>query len=592
MTTHSKQDWDAWFPSQRPLPSDGTFEIGLVLAGAVSAGSYTAGVVDTLVEALDRWEAAKDRNEADVPRHRVVLRVITGASAGGMVGAIAAVALKSGFPHVQPPTPNGNEAAESAKNPLYKAWVKDIDIARMLGTGDLTGGRVPSLLDCSELDRIAREAVAYQGAPRPARHWLPETLPLLLSVTNLRGVPFHLSHTGATGLGHGMQLHRDHVAFLLTGLGTAGAAVRTDTPGYTLLSGGYAQSAPEWTTLAAAALATGAFPIALKPRGLERWSTDYDARFPGAARDNGNGTVTPLCSALGPKAVYRVLCVDGGAMDNEPFELARVALAGHNGTNPRGGKEAKRAVVMVDPFAETDGLGPETEDVSLVKVVLAMIGAWKNQSRFKPFDLDAALDDDVYSRFLIAPSRNGVHGAPAIASGRLGAFLGFFSEAYRDHDYMLGRQNARDFLRKHFTLPADNPLFRNTGWTARADERFRVNGQRPIIPLLPAPDEDRWIVPPWPAKRFRFTEGDALDRAIVARVDALYEAVKQGLRDRAEAATGDWWSRFGSRVSTEGIIVGVKLPWNLYLRSKILAVLRTEITTAVTEVDEATFPPV
>jgi predicted patatin/cPLA2 family phospholipase len=32
------------------------FKIGLVLAGAVSAGAYTAGVVDFLFEALEAWE--------------------------------------------------------------------------------------------------------------------------------------------------------------------------------------------------------------------------------------------------------------------------------------------------------------------------------------------------------------------------------------------------------------------------------------------------------------------------------------------------------------------------------------------------------
>ena len=31
------------------------FEIGLVMAGAVSAGAYTAGVVDFLIRALDQW---------------------------------------------------------------------------------------------------------------------------------------------------------------------------------------------------------------------------------------------------------------------------------------------------------------------------------------------------------------------------------------------------------------------------------------------------------------------------------------------------------------------------------------------------------
>ena len=58
-------------------------------------------------------------------------------------------------------------------------------------------------------------------------------------------------------------------------------------------------------------------------------------------------------------ATYRMLCVDGGAMDNEPLELVRRGLAGWNGRNPRAGNEADRAVLLVDPFAnkETPGLG-------------------------------------------------------------------------------------------------------------------------------------------------------------------------------------------------------------------------------------------
>ena len=34
---------------------------------------------------------------------------------------------------------------------------------------------------------------------------------------------------------------------------------------------------------------------------------------------------------------YQFLSVDGGATDNEPIELARIALAGLSGRNPRGG---------------------------------------------------------------------------------------------------------------------------------------------------------------------------------------------------------------------------------------------------------------
>ena len=48
-----------------PGPAD-TFEIGLVMGGAVSAGAYTAGVLDFLFETLDAWEAAK-KQEAALP---------------------------------------------------------------------------------------------------------------------------------------------------------------------------------------------------------------------------------------------------------------------------------------------------------------------------------------------------------------------------------------------------------------------------------------------------------------------------------------------------------------------------------------------
>jgi len=46
MDTHKHQDrpadWDTLFPAERDLPSDGVFELGMVLGGTVSAGAYTA----------------------------------------------------------------------------------------------------------------------------------------------------------------------------------------------------------------------------------------------------------------------------------------------------------------------------------------------------------------------------------------------------------------------------------------------------------------------------------------------------------------------------------------------------------------------
>ena len=45
--------------NQNPPP----FEIGLVMAGAVSAGAYTAGVMDYLLEVLETWQKEKEKEK-------------------------------------------------------------------------------------------------------------------------------------------------------------------------------------------------------------------------------------------------------------------------------------------------------------------------------------------------------------------------------------------------------------------------------------------------------------------------------------------------------------------------------------------------
>ena len=75
--------------------------MGLCMAGAVSAGAYTAGVMDYLLEALGEWE--KRRNEPGVPSHKVVIPVMGGASAGGMTSVMAASALNNPLPPIDKP---------------------------------------------------------------------------------------------------------------------------------------------------------------------------------------------------------------------------------------------------------------------------------------------------------------------------------------------------------------------------------------------------------------------------------------------------------------------------------------------------------
>jgi len=76
------------------------FKIGINMAGAISAGAYSAGVLDFLTEALDEWYKAKARGEL-VPSHDIPIEVISGASAGGMCAAISAVLLHEDFDHIR-----------------------------------------------------------------------------------------------------------------------------------------------------------------------------------------------------------------------------------------------------------------------------------------------------------------------------------------------------------------------------------------------------------------------------------------------------------------------------------------------------------
>ena len=86
-----------------PWKADGTFHLGINMAGAISAGAYTAGVLDFLTEALDEWYAAKATPGALVPHHDVSIDIFTGASAGGMCAAISAVMLQGTFEHIHNP---------------------------------------------------------------------------------------------------------------------------------------------------------------------------------------------------------------------------------------------------------------------------------------------------------------------------------------------------------------------------------------------------------------------------------------------------------------------------------------------------------
>src|SRR5215472_9052655 len=122
------QKWFLDVPGLEP----GVFEFALVLGGTVSAGAYTAGAVDFLIQALDCLSQAQREKRA--PQHKVRLKLIAGTSGGGVNAAIAARVLAYDYAHITRDTPI---LAGGTGNPFYDVWINTLQLDRFLDTGDI-----------------------------------------------------------------------------------------------------------------------------------------------------------------------------------------------------------------------------------------------------------------------------------------------------------------------------------------------------------------------------------------------------------------------------------------------------------------------
>ena len=360
------------------------------------------------------------------------------------------------------------------------------------------------------------------------RKWLADPFKLLLTVTNLRGVPYEVRFSGDTGFGHRMMMHRDHMGFSVPVLDKP---TRDPAPDLVPLSRSNGSERPGWKLLAVTALASGAFPVALASRSLSRPGSDYDYRFVFPYAAQGVAYSPP---GIEREEQYDFRAVDGGTMNNEPFDLAHGELAGLDARNPRAGEAACRAIIMVDPFTDPHS-GPADPDGSLQGTFSALLSAFKAQSRFNQIDLTLAEAEDVYSRFMIAPSRNGIRGSKAMASGGLSGFLGFFCEDYRLHDYMLGRENCQRFLRDWLVLPSaqvepgdcpkgSNRLFCDWSQAALGKNDYKSRSayrkkHRQIIPLVGSAARPQRLQD-WPVGKFGGY--DSVGKRIEVRIEAAY----------------------------------------------------------------------
>jgi hypothetical protein len=483
-------------------PAAITFEIGLVLGGTVSAGAYTAGVLDFLIEALDEWTSRRDAAGSDpdrVPPHKTVIKLVTGTSGGGVNAAVLARALAFDFPHVTRATA---PTIERTGNPFYDLWVNNVSLSGFLDTSDIDRKKFVSLLNGDVLDAAANTGVAFTSSIWRPRSWITDPLRVILTLTNLSGVPYTTEFTGAVpGFAESFVNHADYVRFAVAYPGSPFVEPRPDEFVLGFQSDRFPQ-ALDWQSFGEFAKATSAFPLGFPARPLGRPMEHYRwrvAALPGDGTVDFPARLVPLIpdwAAMAPggensfPADYHFLVVDGGATDNEPIGLARTSLAGMLGRNPRDGKTANRGILLVDPFAGGAGLGPSSS-LTLPEIVWPIVQGLVEQTRYDSSDILLALDDNVFSRFMIAPISAAVAGEKAIASAGFGAFIGFACRDFMRYDYMLGRANAQAYLKTTFVLDAANPIFSNWRPNLKLNPDFRVvdadgNAFLPIIPLMGA----------------------------------------------------------------------------------------------------------
>ncbi len=566
-----------------------TFRVGLCMAGAVSAGAYTAGVVDYLLEALQEWE--KQRGKPGVPTHKVVIPVIGGASAGGMTGIITASALEDEI--IPVPVPEQKDILkEHPENRFYNAWVDLLGedmFEKMLETSDIKkGGDVISLLNSQFIDKIADKVTKIDHSrPKPPRSYFETPVKIFTTLSNLEGFDYNIDFNASENREkYVMTVHNDYACFGLY-----------DTPQEkTKIEEGWIplnfRTNENVETAKNAAMATGAFPMGLASRELNRKANDVH---------KSKWLKNYFPNAEDSTAEYKTLNVDGGMINNEPFEKIRQVLDDINKEKNSGIKDEEivkmntdynafvNTVLMIDPFPSKSK--EDRAEFSFEKDMLSVLGklltAVTNQMKVKAEDYMLAMQEGYAGQFLVSPSRYfkdpdgkivDAFGERAIACGTLAGFGGFISKEFRVHDYYLGRFNCEIFLRDYFTIPEEaltkNPIFRN-GYEGVNKQQFKSlkDNSYQIIPIFsPRPEEEYFPMPTfkngqnWPLIREEII--DKLEPHIQGRVPKVtLNIVKLSFFNRALLYIGS--KVVINRMITDKILKAIKesmTAWGLMIK--------------------------
>lgn len=369
-----------------------TFHVAITMAGAISAGAYTAGVMDYLLETLDSWTKMKDKADnffvkypllktlnweefektpefkdisqdkifledlqkkatryKAVPDHDIQIEIMSGASAGGMTAAIASLVLQLENKHHVKFLPDVKDKATIAEleeikgnNRLYNSWINltgDDMLSVLLNGDDISFiGKPVSALNSQFIRQVAQRALRIDETdniiPAP---YVSDDFNLFVTLTNLEGYQKSLN-INSTGKRADLSDYGEFITYNHSDLVmfSFGENKDTGTVHIDFNNQNDERNKKNITLLGDAAVATGAFPI-----GLEYASFRREPEF-----INKNFLIKQIHSdtedLVETDSPYLTSFIDGGLINNEPFELTDCLLKARLKTKLRNNPEIQK----------------------------------------------------------------------------------------------------------------------------------------------------------------------------------------------------------------------------------------------------------
>ena len=254
--------------------------LAITIAGAVSLGSYEAGVLYEVLDAIHQHNSSAGVTDDE----KILIDVMTGASAGAMTAAIVAQKILY----------SANEFRDPYDNPLYNVWVKRINLGGLLETVDQTTGEVEpalrSIFSSNMVEKIAKDSLLgrYETGkwPAPITHMAAaRSISVGMTLTNLNGVDYAYDMQPCGKFIY--TRHEDQMTRVVSVDGT-------DNPEL-------------WRELADASVASGAYPLAFRAKEMDRRRAEYE-----------KGGLEPWTDDPS-----RFTYTDGGVLQNEPLGMAK-----------------------------------------------------------------------------------------------------------------------------------------------------------------------------------------------------------------------------------------------------------------------------